>query len=194
MGDDEEHCCTLPNLEDDDQPFDPSLVASTSRQGEILPADESLEEIETTPDDSNSSARVFSMVDQALGMPTQLTWEVISEITGGFREIIGVRENDNFKMYGGYLCDNQSRIAVKRFIGDFSAILEAEKKAALAMHHKNILRLVAYHKNENATVLVFPYTKFGTLDKYLHGKLLHLFLSRKELLKSMPTRLYVLQL
>ncbi|KAM7495835.1 hypothetical protein LguiA_020249 [Lonicera macranthoides] len=168
--DDEEHCCTLPNLEGNDQPFDPSLVASTSRQEEILPADESLEEIETTPDDNNSSARVFSMVDQALGMPTHLTWEVISEITGGFREIIGVGENDNFNMYGGYLCDKQSRIVVKRFIGDFSAILEAEKKAALAMYHKNILRLIAYHKNENATVLVFPYTKLGTLDKYLHGE------------------------
>lgn len=179
MGDDEEHCYTLPNLEDDNKPFDLSLVASTSRQGEIQPADESLEEIETTPDENNSSIRVFSMVDQALGMPTQLTWEVISEITGGFREIIGAGENNNFKMYGGYLYDNQSRIVVKRFIGDFSAILEAEKKATLVMYHKNILRLIAYHKNENATVLVFPYTKIGTLDKYLHGKLLHLFLSRK---------------
>jgi hypothetical protein len=40
------------------------------------------------------------------------------------------------------------------------------------MHHKNILRLIGYHKTENTVVLVFPFAERGSFDKNLLGKFL----------------------
>lgn len=61
---------------------------------------------------------------------------------------------------------------IKRFTGDCGGILEAEKTSAVSMHHKNILRLIGYHKTENTAVLVFPFAERGSLDKNLPGKFL----------------------
>ncbi|KAK2965204.1 hypothetical protein RJ640_019959 [Escallonia rubra] len=174
---------TLSNFQVNDLPFHPSLFASTSRVSEILTRadDQSSEESEIdSPENTKQatkgtvinermSCRKCSEVDHVLGMPVQLSWEVISEITGGFRNIIGIDPNANFQLYSGYLSDNHSQVLVKRFTGDNGGILVAEMKAAFSLYHKNIMGLIGYHENENATVLVFPYTKRGTLDRYING-------------------------
>ncbi|KAK3004686.1 hypothetical protein RJ639_018712 [Escallonia herrerae] len=166
-----------------DLPFHPSLFASTSRVSEILTRtdDQSSEESEIdspentkqatkgTVIDERMSCRKSSEVEHELGMPVQLSWEVISEITGGFRNMIGIDLNANFQLYSGYLSDNHSQVLVKRFTGDNGGILLAEMKAAFSLYHKNIMGLIGYHENENATVLVFPYTRRGTLDRYING-------------------------
>ncbi|XP_076949664.1 receptor-like cytosolic serine/threonine-protein kinase RBK2 [Bidens hawaiensis] len=76
-------------------------------------------------------------------------------------------------MYRGYLKDSRSDVFVKRYIGTkCSYVLEAEKKAALTMYHKNILGLYGFHKNENAMALVFPFTSRSggaLLNRFLNG-------------------------
>ncbi|KAK3005079.1 hypothetical protein RJ639_016385 [Escallonia herrerae] len=140
----------LSNFQVNDLPFHPSLFASTSRVSEILTRadDQSSEESEIdSPEntkqatkgtvlDERMSCRKCSEVEHVLGMPVKLSWEVISEITGGFRNIIGIDPNANFQLYSGYLSDNHSQVLVKRFTGDNGGILVAEMKAAFSFAFK----------------------------------------------------------
>lgn len=105
-----------------------------------------------------------------LGQPVQLSWEVIVEITQGFKSRIFRGQNKSYLTYYGYLEDHQSFVLVKRFKGDSGHVLEAEKKAALSLHHKNILGLIGYHRNENETILVFPFDMEMTLERCLCGE------------------------
>ncbi|KAF5953210.1 hypothetical protein HYC85_011154 [Camellia sinensis] len=96
---------------------------------------------------------------------------MVKEITGGFTRMACFEENENFKTYCGYLSDHHSQVLVRRFIGQLDCVLKVEKKAALFMHHKNILGLSGYYKGKNGTVLVYPFTRRWTLDRFLHEKI-----------------------
>ncbi|XP_057483976.1 putative cysteine-rich receptor-like protein kinase 33 [Actinidia eriantha] len=114
------------------------------------------------------NGELTSTVNLGTRMPLQLSWEMVEEITCGFTR--SVDETKSFKLYCGYSSDHHSQVLVKRFSsGQFNDVLEAEKKAASSMYHKNILGLIGYHKSDYATVLVHPFSRQGTLDKYLHG-------------------------
>ncbi|KAJ7973000.1 Tyrosine-protein kinase [Quillaja saponaria] len=100
-------------------------------------------------------------------MPLELRWEVIEDITIGFKSrLIG---EQNPSAYAGIWDDQHSCVLVRRFIGNFGGLVVAEKKAALSMHHKNILGLIGYYKSEKTTILVSPYASRGTLEKNLFG-------------------------
>ncbi|GMP43806.1 hypothetical protein CsSME_00013022 [Camellia sinensis var. sinensis] len=124
----------------------------------------------TLSDDHNISSTEFFEVNLVMRMPLQLSWEMVKEITGGFTRMTCFEENENFKTCCGYLNDHHSQVLVRRFIGQLDCVLKAEKKAALSMHHKNILGLSGYYKGKNGTVLVYPFTRRWTLDRFLHGK------------------------
>ena len=117
------------------------------------------------------NGELTSTVNLGTRMPLQLNWEMVEEITCGFTRMTCVDETKSFKSYCGYLSDHHSQVLVKRFSsGQFDDVLEAEKKAASSMYHKNILGLIGYHKSDYAMVLVHPFSRQGTLDKFLHGK------------------------
>ncbi|KAF5937320.1 hypothetical protein HYC85_024826 [Camellia sinensis] len=61
---------------------------------------------------------------------------MVKKITGGFTRMTCFEEDENFKTYCG-------------FTGELECVLKAEKKAALSMHHKNILELSSYYKGKN---------------------------------------------
>ncbi|GMP43814.1 hypothetical protein CsSME_00013029 [Camellia sinensis var. sinensis] len=119
---------------------------------------ESSSKNKTLSDDHNISSVGFSEVNL----------EMVKEITGGFTRMTCFEENENFKTYCGYLSDHHSQVLVRRFIGQLDCVLKVEKKAALFMHHKNILGLSGNYKGKNGTVLVYPFTRRWTLDRFLH--------------------------
>ncbi|KAE8009440.1 hypothetical protein FH972_005877 [Carpinus fangiana] len=84
-----------------------------------------------------------------------------------------VKSCANFVLRLPVQLSGESRVLIKRFKGDCGAILEAEKASAVSMHHKNILRMIAYHKTENSSVLVFPFAARWNLDKNLPGPVVH---------------------
>lgn len=129
---------------------------------------ESSSENKTLSDDHNISSAAFSEVNLVMRMPLQLSWEMVKEITGGFTRMTCFDENENFKTYCGYLSDHHSQVLVRRFTGQLDCVFKAEKKAALSMHHKNILGLSGYYKGKNSTILVYPFTRRWTLDRFLH--------------------------
>ncbi|CAL5357679.1 unnamed protein product [Camellia sinensis] len=158
----------FPNSKTKSQPFLP-YHASTSKQGENHPIMfESSSKNKTLSDDHNISSVGFSEVNLVMRMPLQLSWEMVKEITGGFTRMTCFDENENFKTYCGYLSDHHSQVLVRRFTGQLDCVLKAEKKAALFMHHKNILGLSGYYKGKNGTILVYPFTRKWTLDRFLH--------------------------
>ncbi|KAK9945714.1 hypothetical protein M0R45_011213 [Rubus argutus] len=118
----------------------------------------------------NSSPRKFSDADFVLGIPLELSWEMVEEMTLGFRTWISADDNSDYLAYEGVQPFDGYQVMVKRYsIGELSTVLEKEKKAALSMHHKNILRLTAFYHSENTTVLVFPSAKRGTLHANIYG-------------------------
>lgn len=118
----------------------------------------------------NSSRRKFSEADYVLGIPLELSWEMVEEMTLGFRTRISADENSDYLAYEGVQPFDGSQVMVKRYsIGELSTVLEKEKKAALSMHHKNILGLTAFYHSENTTVLVFPSAKRGPLHANIYG-------------------------
>lgn len=118
----------------------------------------------------NSSRRKFSEADYVLGIPLELSWEMVEEMTLGFRTWISADENSDYLAYEGVQPFDGSQVMVKRYrIGELSTVLEKEKKAALSMHHKNILGLTAFYHSENTTVLVFPSAKRGPLHANIYG-------------------------
>ncbi|XP_028096277.1 uncharacterized protein LOC114296195 [Camellia sinensis] len=160
----------FPNSKTKSQPFLP-YHASTSKQGENHPTmSKSSSKNKTLSDDHNISSAEFFEVNLVMRMLLQLSWEMVKEITGGFTRMTCFEENENFKTYCRYLNDHQSQVLVRRFIGQLDCVLKAEKKAALSMHHKNILGLSGYYKGKNGTVLIYPFTRRWTLDIFLHVK------------------------
>ncbi|KAI5311103.1 hypothetical protein L3X38_045570 [Prunus dulcis] len=124
----------------------------------------------------NASSRKFCEADFVLGVPLELSWEMVEEMTFGFRtRIILGDEKSEYLAYEGLLPVYGYQVMVKRYSTSDSSrswsrdVLEAEKKAALSMHHKNILSLAGYYQSENTTILVFPSTKRGSLDTNLYG-------------------------
>ncbi|KAI8028263.1 Proline-rich receptor-like protein kinase PERK12 [Camellia lanceoleosa] len=139
----------FPNSKIKSQPFLP-YHASTSKQGENHPTmSESSSQNKTLSDDHNISSAEFSKVNLVMRMPLQLSWEMVKEITGGFTRMTCFEENENFKTYCGYLNDHHSQFL----------------KAALSMHHKNILGLSGYYKGKNGTVLGKQWTKMTFQEK-----------------------------
>ncbi|CAL5333012.1 unnamed protein product [Camellia sinensis] len=135
-------------------------------------------------DDDNMSSSGFSKLNLVVRMPLQLSWAEVEEITGGFTRMTCVDENDSWKSYCGYLSDHHCRVLVKRFTRQFDYNVEAEKKAALTLHHKNIQGLIGYHKGESATVVVYPFTRRWILDRFIHGsKGKHVKLTFQEKIK-----------
>ncbi|CAL5433365.1 unnamed protein product [Camellia sinensis] len=161
----------FPNSKTKSQPFLP-YHASTSKQGENHPTmSESSSKNKTLSDDHNISSAGFSEVNLVMRMPLQLSWEMVKEITSGFTRMTCFEENENFKTYCGYLSDHHSQVLVRRFTGQLGCVLKAAKKAALSMHHKNILGLSGYYKSKNGTVLVYLFTQRWTLDRFLHDSM-----------------------
>lgn len=156
----------------------PSL-ASTSRENgkqtipEPLDQNRNIESLEPqkgeiSPHD-DSPAKIGE-ANVMLGIPLQLSWEVIMEITSGFSTKFCSRQQKNYMTYTGYLTQKQKHVLVKRFTESCSGIFQAEKKAALSIHHKNIIQLLAYHQSDTSTVLVYPLPIKGTLDDILSGE------------------------
>ncbi|PQQ14382.1 putative receptor-like protein kinase [Prunus yedoensis var. nudiflora] len=124
----------------------------------------------------NPSSRKFCEADFVLGVPLELSWEMVEEMTFGFRtRIILGDDKSEYLAYEGLLPVYGYQVMVKRYSTSDSSrswsrdVLEAEKKATLSMHHKNILSLAGYYQSENTTILVFPSTKRGSLDTNLYG-------------------------
>ncbi|KAK1435889.1 hypothetical protein QVD17_01661 [Tagetes erecta] len=147
--------CTLPNFE--------GIYRPSSSSSSLESTNESSQESE--------GFEKIKVLEHEGGLLVELSWEVISEITNMFMNIIQFDKNEGFQMYSGRLIDDRSDIFVKRYVGtEYRYVLEAEKKAALTMYHKNILRLYGYHKNENAVALVFPFASKGALlNRVLNG-------------------------
>ncbi|KAM1279218.1 hypothetical protein ACFX13_032115 [Malus domestica] len=93
--------------------------------------------------------------DFVLGLPLKVSWEMVEEMTFGFRTKILVDEKSGCAAYEGFWEPVYgSQVMVKRYNtttgtntspGNSRGVLEAEKKAALSMHHKNILSLAGYY-------------------------------------------------
>lgn len=157
--------------------------ASSSREGgnlmmsELHGERENLKEVVLPRKDQifvphNISSSVKSCANFVLRLPVQLSGEVIEDITCGFKKGNFADKINRTLSYVMDSCRVMSRVLIKRFTGDCGAILEAEKASAVSMHHKNILRMIGYHKTENSSVLVFPFAARWSLDKNLPGKFL----------------------
>ncbi|KAL8226628.1 hypothetical protein R6Q57_016460 [Mikania cordata] len=155
--------CTLPNFEGIYRPSSSSSIESAYESPQ-----ESTEGVET-----NIKHEITSASSCECGFLVELSWEVISEMTNWFMNIKQFDSNEGFEMYSGYLKDQCCDVLVKRYVGsEYTYALEAEKKAALSMYHKNILGLYGFHKNENAIALVFPFTSRvggALLNRFLYG-------------------------
>ncbi|XP_050366207.1 probable receptor-like protein kinase At1g80640 [Argentina anserina] len=121
--------------------------------------------------------------DCMLGLPKELSWEMVDELTQGFRTRIPAYENGDYLAYEGLRPVNGTKVTVKRYTGEWRTMLEREKKAAVSMHHKNILRLTAFYDGEVTAVLVFPLTIRGTLHTNLYGSMGNLKLKFQQKLK-----------
>ncbi|KAK9206921.1 hypothetical protein WN943_017204 [Citrus x changshan-huyou] len=155
------------------QPSSPFL-ANTSKQSENQTLSEAQQDNENITDVESPRKDVqinspikFSKAKLMLGQPLQLSWEVIMEITDKFTTKALMGQCKNYVGYLGYLSEYHAFVLVKRFTGDSSSILEAEKKAAWSMRHKNILGLLGYHQSDSASVSVYPHPREGTLDNML---------------------------
>ncbi|KAK1398842.1 hypothetical protein POM88_008707 [Heracleum sosnowskyi] len=160
---------TLPHLVFDNQPFKSSSdQASTSTQAENLIR----EETEICPSRVlvGATSREIAKVNNALAFSLQLSsWEAILEITSDFKDINGRDQNENFQMFRGHIPIYESEALVKTFSSNLGSILDAEKMIAVSMHHKNILRLLGYHRTANAISLALPFPAKGTLERFLHA-------------------------
>lgn len=160
--------CSMLNIESQYQPFLQCDHASTSRQHE----NRTLQDCEASELVITDNTGYFGKTSDASSrLPLRLgSWKVISEITKEFKNIICDGQNENFKMFRGYVPALQSEVLVKTFTLDFKTDLEAEKAVACTMHHKNILGLIGYNHNVDSISLIFPYTTQGTLERFLYGE------------------------
>ncbi|KAL6208220.1 hypothetical protein ACLB2K_019171 [Fragaria x ananassa] len=130
--------------------------------------------------------RKLSEAGFMLGLPIELSWEMVDELTQGFRTRVPAYENGEYLAYEGSQPVDGTQVMVKRYTGtgEWRTMLEREKKAALSMHHKNILGLTAFYDGEITTVLVFPFTLGGPLHTNLYGSMgKHIKLKFQEKLK-----------
>ncbi|XP_024032576.1 uncharacterized protein LOC112095131, partial [Morus notabilis] len=154
------------------QPSSPSSSTTSPPQNEKLkmevPAIEgstSSAAIFSPRSNNNISSRKFCDPNFVLRLPLKLSKEELEEITLKFSTTISSDESQHFVVFEGFFPVYQLRVMVKMFRGDSGGVfLEAEKKAALSMRHKNIMRLIGYHQSEDTTFLVFPFAERGTLD------------------------------
>ena len=78
-----------------------------------------------------NETRATTSLSHEHGIFVELSWEVISDITDRFMNIIPVDSNDAFQMYDAYLEDRSSAVFIKIYIGtEYRYVLEAEKRAA----------------------------------------------------------------
>ncbi|KAK2649540.1 hypothetical protein Ddye_017029 [Dipteronia dyeriana] len=162
------------------RPFSPvlplsslSISETTIRESEKQQENENLPNLKPSKDETglhDGTPGNCSIAKFKINVPLQLSWEVIMEMTGNFST--KVCTGLHYTAYLGYLTEHQSFVLLKRFTEDAisRAIFGVEKKAALSMHHINILELLGYHHSENTTVLVYPHPKEGTLDNIICGK------------------------
>jgi hypothetical protein len=134
------------------QPCPASLVASTSRQSENPREDTREREVKLAIDEISPHDKMSSIMGYT---PLKLSQEEIKDIR--------------------FLPGFKSRVLRKSFTRDSGGVLKAEKTSAVSMCHKNILRLIGYHKTENAAILVFPSAEKGSLDMHLCSKFHALF-------------------
>ncbi|KAF2304717.1 hypothetical protein GH714_037687 [Hevea brasiliensis] len=171
-------CNSLPAVNSECQPCSPFLPKSICKESENQtisepePCGESESpkgaiSHETICVQRSKQDTMSTKINFLLGQPLQLTWEVILEITQGFKSRIWNGLNRNYTTYYGYMEDDQSIVLVKRFNGNSGSILEAEMNASLFLHHKNILSMIGYHRSEHEIVLVFPVATEGTLDRHI---------------------------
>lgn len=119
---------------------------------------------------SKTPSRKFCDPNFVLRLPLKLSREEIEEITLGFSMRISADESQHFVVFEGFFTVYQLRVLVKMFRGDSGGVfLQAERKAALSMRHKNIMRLLGYNQGEDTTFLVFPFAERCTLDLCLAG-------------------------
>lgn len=164
------------------QPSSPSSSTTSPPQNEKLkmevPAIEgstSSAAIFSPRSNNNISSTKFCDPSFVLRLPLKLSKEELEEITLKFSTTISSDESQHFVVFEGFFSVYQLRVMVKMFRGDSGGVfLEAEKKAALSMRHKNIMRLIGYHQSEDTTFLVFPFAERGTLDLcILSGELIN---------------------
>ncbi|KAJ9171784.1 hypothetical protein P3X46_015099 [Hevea brasiliensis] len=171
-------CNSLPAVNSECQPCSPFLPKSICKESEnqTISEPEPCGESESpkgaiSPEticvQRSKQDTMSTKINFLLGQPLQLTWEVILEITQGFKSRIWNGLNRNYTTYYGYMEDDQSIVLVKRFNGNSGSILEAEMNASLFLHHKNILSMIGYHRSEHEIVLVFPVATEGTLDRHI---------------------------
>ncbi|KAM0998459.1 hypothetical protein ACFX2I_008194 [Malus domestica] len=145
---------------------------------------------------NNSSRRFSDQPDFVLGQPLKVSWETVEEMTFGFRTRILADEKSDYSVYEGFWEPVYgSQVMVMRYNttactstspGNSRGVLEAEKKAALSMHHKNILSLAGYCNCDNTMILIFPSAKRGSLETNLYGTCSvakHLILTFQDRLK-----------
>ncbi|RVX20690.1 hypothetical protein CK203_002980 [Vitis vinifera] len=168
----EPQLCSSPNVGAEFQPFSPSAPESMSTERENPTMSEPYEECEIIEDLETPNISSQRLCDLMQVRPLHLSEEIVAAITGGFMTKVGTNRKENSETYTGFVADDQSQVMVKRFKGDSGGVLEAEKKAALYIYHKNILGLRGYHSSKNTTVLVFPFARGRTLDNYLYAKIM----------------------
>ncbi|KAB2616290.1 receptor-like protein kinase [Pyrus ussuriensis x Pyrus communis] len=134
--------------------------------------------------------------DFVLGLPLKVSWEMVEEMTFGFRTRILADEKSDCAAYEGFWEPVYgSQVMVKRYNttsgtstspGNSRAVIEAEKKAAaLSMHHKNILGLAAI---EIARGVRYMHEQCPQ-GPVVHGKLLiTTWLNLKQLAKPIPNQ------
>ncbi|KAL5561408.1 hypothetical protein UlMin_031155 [Ulmus minor] len=178
-------CCSLPPLspivhtsESKDESGSSSALFNPVQEIPIVKfmAELQIQGSSSTNSRENLEGNTFSgkswEVDSVLGLPLKLSREEIEEITHGFsKKIISSDENQHCVVYDGFFPFYKSRVLVKMFRGVSSDILEAEKRAAFSLRHRNILKLIGYHHSQSTTFLVFPFLERGRLDLNLSDHL-----------------------
>lgn len=168
------HLCSSSVAGAELHPLSQSIPESISTEKENPTMSESSDQQENIEIQEAQSLLSQRLSDFIQVRPMQMSEETVAAITGGFMTKISTNRRENCETYSGFLADDESRVMVKRFKCGSSGILEAEKRAALSMYHKNILALRGYHSSENITVLVFPSAGGRSLDNYLYGESWHI--------------------
>ncbi|TVU46797.1 hypothetical protein EJB05_06360, partial [Eragrostis curvula] len=94
------------------------------------------------------------------------TKDEIEQITKNYRTIIG--KGSFGDVYEGVL-EDQSIVAVKRFIHNVKEDLAIELTVHREINHKNVVKLIGYCVDENALTVVTEYVSNGNLSDILHN-------------------------
>ncbi|KAJ1296792.1 hypothetical protein BS78_01G329600 [Paspalum vaginatum] len=96
---------------------------------------------------------------------TCFTKSEIEKITSNYTTILG--RGGFGEVYGGVL-EDQSKVAVKRFIHKVKENFAKELTVHRAINHRNVVRLIGYCVEENALMIVTEYISNGNLSDALH--------------------------